>query len=235
MSEALRERGATPVVSPLVDLAAGDTASLRPALARLEQGEFDWITATSPAVVDVLAYENAVIPPSTKIAVVGESTAIAFEIAGYTVHRTPTGPENTAQALLEEWPEISTGTPVKVLTLRQNTAIPVLTEGLIARGHDVTPVVAFKVVGVPAPRRIREDVESGRINAIVISSQTIAEQVRSQFPNIPDSTVLACVGPQTREQAEAVGLHIQAVAGEYNIDSLMTSIFDTIEETVEHD
>lgn len=235
VSEALRERGALPVVSPLVDLASGDTAALRAALERLKRGEFEWITATSPAVVDVLAYENAVIPPSTRVAVVGEATAVAFEAAGYTVDRTPTGSENTTEALLEEWPEINTGETLNVLTLRQNTAVPVLTEGLIARGHNVTPVVAFRVVGVPAPLRVREDVASGRINAIVISSQVVAEQVRSQFPDIPQETIIACVGPQTRAQAEALGLHIQAVAGEHSIDALITSIFDTIEESSEQD
>lgn len=235
VSDALRERGATPVVSPLVDLAAGDTAALRSALERLEQGEFDWITATSPAVVDVLAYENAVIPATTKVAVVGESTAVAFETAGYTVHRTPTGAENTAEALLSEWPEANEGKTLKVLTLRSNTAVPVLTEGLIARGHDVTPVVAFRVVGVPAPRKVREDVASGRIHAIVISSQTIAEQVHAQFPELPESTILACIGPQTRQQAEALGLRIQAVAGEHSVDSLISSILDSIEQAADQD
>lgn len=235
-SDALRARGATPVVSPLVDFAStGEMDALKDALIRLEAGEFDWITATSATVVDVLAHHSTVIPDRTKVAVVGESTAAAFTAAGYTVHRMPTTGDNSAQALLDEWDEINTGEPLKVLTLRSNIAKPVLTSGLIARGHDVTPVVAFRIIGVPAPARVREDVESGRINAILISSVTVAEQVLSQFPNIPAETILACVGPQTKNQAEALGLKIQAVAGERTAESLIAAVFELVDPAAESD
>lgn len=235
-SSALRARGATPVVSPLVDFAStGEMDALKDALVRLEAGEFDWITATSATVVDVLAHHSTVIPETTQVAVVGESTAAAFTAAGYTVHRMPTTGDNSTQALLDEWEEVNTGDALKVLTLRSNIARPVLTSGLIARGHDVTPVVAFRIIGVPASARIREDVESGRINAILISSVTVAEQVRSQFPNLPSETVLACVGPQTRNQAEALGLKIQAVAGEQTADSLISSVIELIDSQLDDD
>lgn len=233
-STALRARGATPVVSPLVDFAStGEMDALKDALIRLEAGEFDWITATSATVVDVLAHHSTVIPEATKVAVVGESTAAAFTAAGYTVHRMPTTGDNSTQALLDEWEEINTDTTLKVLTLRSNIARPVLTSGLIARGHDVTPVVAFRIIGVPAPARIREDVESGRINAILISSVTVAEQVKAQFPIIPAQTILACVGPQTKNQAEALGLKIQAVAGAQTADSLISSVVELIDPSVD--
>jgi uroporphyrinogen-III synthase len=209
--------------------------ALKDALARLEDGEFDWMTATSATVVDVLAHHNAVIPETTKVAVVGESTAAAFTAAGYTVHRMPTSGDNSTQALLDEWDEINSGATLKVLTLRSNIARPVLTSGLIARGHDVTPVVAFRIIGVPVSARVREDVESGRINAILISSATVAEQVLTQFPNIPADTILACVGPQTKNQAEALGLKIQAVAGEQTADSLISSVVELIDSSADDD
>lgn len=224
------------MVSPLIDFAStGELDSLKDAFKRLEAGEFDWITATSATVVDVLAHHNTVIPPTTKVAVVGESTAAAFVAAGYKVDRSPQTGNNSAQALLEEWPEINTGKPLRVLTLRSNIARPVLTSGLIERGHDVTPVVAFRIIGVPAPARIREDIESGRINAILISSVTVAEQVKQQFTHIPSDTILACVGPQTKNQAEALGLKIRAVAGERNADSLISAVIELADTAVEND
>lgn len=223
-------------MSPLIDFAAtGEIDLLRVALKRLEAGEFDWITATSATVVDVLAHQNVSIPASTKIAVVGESTLAAFTAAGYKVDRSPSTGNNSTEALLEEWPEINEGKTLNVLTLRSNLARPVLTEGLRARGHEVMPVVAFRIIGVPAPSRIREDVESGRINAIVISSQTVARQVKDQFPNIPDDTILACVGPQTKNQAEEIGLKIRAVAGERNAESLIEAVFELADSTVDED
>ena len=83
VSDAIRARGATPVVAPLVDFAStSDVEGLKAALARLAAGEFDWMTATSATVVDVLAHQNATIPESTKVAVVGDTTAAAFEAAG---------------------------------------------------------------------------------------------------------------------------------------------------------
>jgi len=236
VAEELRARGATPVVSPLIDFAAtGEMDALNAALAQLEAGHFDWITATSATIVDVLAHHNIVIPSSTKVAVVGESTAAAFTAAGYSVDRMPTMGNNSAEALLEEWDEINRGEHLKVLTLRSNIARPVLTGGLIARGHDVTPVVAFRIIGVPAPVRVKEDVQSGRINAILISSQTVAEQVVEQFPTLPEDTILACVGPQTRNQAEALGLKIQAVAGEQNAESLISAVLNRVDHSPEND
>lgn len=207
VAQALRAEGATPVVAPLIDFAhTSEEDRLVEALSRLEAGYFDWITATSATVVDVLAHHHAVIPPQTRVAVVGDVTAAAFEAAGYQVSRTPAHEDNTPAGLLEVWPEIDTGEVLKVLTLRDDVAKPVLTQGLIERGHDVTQVVAFRTVGVPASVHIREDVESGRINALLIASPRLAREVAEQFPELPPSTVVACAGPHTQEAAEALGV-----------------------------
>ena len=230
VSKTLRERGASSVIAPLVDFAhTSEEDKLIDALRRLEAGEFVWITATSATVVDVLAHHNAVIPERTRVAVVGEATAAAFQAAGYSVARTPSASNNSADGLLQEWPEISTGERLKVLTLRSNVAKPVLTGGLIDRGHDVTQVVAFRTVGVPASLRIREDVESGRINALLISSATIAHEVATQFRVRPTSTLLVCVGPQTQREAEAEGLRIDGVANERTAQSLIDAVESVID------
>lgn len=207
VAKALRAEGATPVVAPLIDFAhTSEEDRLVEALRRLEAGYFDWITATSATVVDVLAHHQAVIPPETRVAVVGDSTAAAFEAAGYQVSRAPGPEQNTPAGLLEVWPEIDTGEVLKVLTLRDDVAKPVLTRGLIERGHDVTQVVAFRTVGVPASVHIREDVESGRINTLLIASPRLAREVAAQFPELPTSTIVACAGPHTLEEAEALGV-----------------------------
>ncbi|MFC4224148.1 uroporphyrinogen-III synthase [Lysinibacter cavernae] len=234
VAASLRNNGAQPVIAPLINFAPTDEAeSLTAALARLAAGEFAWITATSATVVDVLAHHNAVIPPGTKVAAVGETTAAAFAAAGYTVDITPLR-ENTAYGLLEEWHEIREGSPLKVLTLRSNTAVPVLTKGLLALGHDVTQVVAFRTVGVPVTDRIREDVASGKINALLITSGSVAEQVREQFPNLPEGTLLACVGPQTKKDAEARGLRIDVVADERTTESLVNAVASVADTEGEH-
>lgn len=236
VSAALRERGATPVVAPLIDFAsAEDPEGLREALRRLQAGDFEWVTATSATVLDVLTHHEAKIPDTTKIAVVGESTAAAFEGAGYVISAMPPSDDATAHGLVRTWPEANSGTPMKVLTLRSNIAKPVLTAGLIERGHDVTQMVAFRVVGVPASGRVREDVASGRINAILISSRTIAEQVASQFPELPATTVLVCIGEETRSVAEELGLNARVTVENESLDAVMNSIVETVDEFAEYD
>src|SRR5690606_41190800 len=74
---ALRERGAIPVISPLVDFAGtSEEAKLVAALKQLEEGTFDWLTATTSTIVGVLAHHGAVIHPRTKLAVVGDGKSV---------------------------------------------------------------------------------------------------------------------------------------------------------------
>lgn len=206
VSRALKEQGAYTVIAPLVDFAhTSEEEKLVEALKDLEDDKFDWMTATSATVLDVLQHHHTVIPEDTKLAIVGEATAAAFRNAGYHVSRTPQR-ESSTHALLEEWEEIDTEEVLRVLTLRSDVAMPVLTEGLMSRGHDVTQVLAFRTVGVPVSVRVKEDVESGRINALVVASAKIAEQVAEQFPDLPRSTIVAQIGQQTRETGAALGL-----------------------------
>lgn len=207
VATALREEGATTVIAPLVDFAyTSEQDRLIEALRLLEEGHYDWITATSSTVVDVLAHHGVVIPPTTKLAAVGEATIRAFVNAGYTVSRMPTAENHSTQGLLQVWPEIDEGGVLKVLTLRSDVAKPVLTSGLIERGHDVTQVVAFRTIGVPASAHIREDVASGRINVLLVASARIGKEVAAQFPDLPEGTIVACVGPHTHEETVAAGL-----------------------------
>ncbi|WP_341783095.1 uroporphyrinogen-III synthase [Leucobacter weissii] len=207
MATALREQGAHTVIAPLVDFApTSEEERLIEVLKLLESGHYDWMTATSATVVDVLAHHNAVIHPNTRVAAVGEATIQAFSDAGYQVSRTPSDENHTTAGLLEVWPEIDTGEVLRVLTLRSDVAKPVLTSGLIDRGHDVTQVVAFRTIGVPASAHIREDVESGRINALLVASARIGREVAAQFPKLPPETIVACVGPHTHMEAVAAGL-----------------------------
>lgn len=207
VATALRERGAMPVIAPMVDFShTSEEERLVEALERLEAGYYDWMTATSATVVDVLAHHEVKIHERTHVAVVGEATTRAFIDAGYQISRTPGEENHTTEGLLRAWPEIDSGDVLKVLTLRSDVAKPVLTSGLIERGHDVTQVVAFRTIGVPVSAHVREDVESGRINALLVASARIGREVAAQFPNLPAGTIVACVGPHTHEEAVAAGL-----------------------------
>ncbi|MGF6821994.1 uroporphyrinogen-III synthase [Microbacterium sp. ZKA21] len=223
VAASLRSQGAVPVVAPLINFGpTNDQAALDEALEQLAAGEFDWLTITSATTVDVLFAHRAVIPKKTKIAAVGETTAAALQAAGYEVTLVPEQ-DNSAEGMAAQLIALEP-TPRRILTLRSEIAKPVLSKSLVKAGHHVSSVVAYRTVGVPVTDRIRRDVDSGRINAILITSGSVAQQVREQFPEIPEETLLAAIGPRTAKDARKAGLSIQVVADKQTVDALIEAV-----------
>ncbi len=219
----LRSRGATPVIAPLVNFApTTEVAELDAALADLAAGSFDWITLTSATTVDVLYAYRAQIPAHTRVAAVGETTAAALSAVGYRVDLVP-DEDDSAAGLARQIIDLETD-PRRVLTLRSEVAKPVLTRMLVEAGHDVRSVVAYRTVGVPVADRVANDVVSGRINAILVTSGSVAEQVSAQFPQLPASTLVAAIGPRTARDARKLGLSVDVVATETSVESLIAAI-----------
>jgi len=223
VAASLRAQGAVPVVAPLIDFAStNDPETLEAALADLEAGAFDWLTVTSATTVDVLFAHGTRIPPTTRVAAVGETTAAALQAVGYRVDLVPER-DNSAAGMADQLIALEPE-PRHILTLRSEIAKPVLTRRLIEAGHDVRSVVAYRTIGVPVTERIARDVANGRINAILITSGSVAEQVRSQFPDIPDTTVIAAIGPRTAKDAKRTGLPIDVVARAQTVDALIEAV-----------
>ena len=221
----LRSKGASPVVAPLINFAATDQqAQLEAALVNLANGYFDWMTVTSATTVDVMRAHGAIVPTSTKIAAVGETTAAALVAAGYRADITPSE-DNTSRGMLEEWQAATSGAEhLKVLSLRSAVAEPVLSTGLPLLGHEVTAVVAYRTVGIPVTDQVRDDVANGRIQAVVISSGSVAEQVQAQLGRLDERVVVACIGPQTARDAERAGLRVDLVAEVQTMQSLIDAL-----------
>lgn len=221
----LRTKGASPVVAPMINFAqTDDVESLVSALADLADGAFDWVTVTSATTVDVLSSHRASVPAGTRVAAVGETTAAALTAAGYRVDIVPRD-DNSARGLLEEWSAATNGiVPLRVLTLRSEIAKPLLTEGLIRIGHDVRSVVAYRTIGVPVSPSVRDDVASGRVHAVLVTSGSVAEQVQQQLGPLPDHTLVVCIGPQTARDAREHGLRVDAVADERTAESLIDAL-----------
>ncbi len=219
----LRAQGATPVIAPLINFAPStDQATLEQALADLAAGAFDWVTLTSATTVDVLYAYRAAIPATTKVAAVGETTAAALTAVGYRVDLVPDD-DNSAAGMAAQLIALEPE-PRRILTLRSEIAKPVLTRELTAAGHDVRSVVAYRTVGVPVTDRIAADVRSGRINAILVTSGSVADQVSLQFPDIPAETVIAAIGPRTAKDAKRAGLGVSVVAREQTVDGLIAAV-----------
>ncbi|RLP72691.1 uroporphyrinogen-III synthase [Mycetocola tolaasinivorans] len=224
----LRRRGATPVIAPMVNFAPTDNPeALAGALESLQAGAFDWVTLTSATTVDVLYAHRVRVPAHTKIAAVGETTAAAAQAAGFVVTLVP-AEDNSAAGMVQELvarePE-----PRHFLTLRAANADPVLTRGLIAAGHNVESVMAYRTVGEPVAEKVIADVHSGRINALLVTSGSIADQVAAQFGELPSSTLVAAIGPRTANDAAAAGLRVDLIADEQTVAALLDAVVTAAE------
>jgi len=220
----LRGHGAHPVIAPLINFASTDNPTgLTDALDRLSAGRFDWVVITSATTVDVLVSQGTSIPASTRVAAVGETTAAALTLAGYSVDYVPVN-DNSARGLVKEWPE--SGGIGRVLIPHSDIAEPTIVAGLATLGMDVEYVAAYKTVGVPVSEQIREDVASGKVRAILVTSGSVARQIAAQLAPLPAETVVACIGPRTAFDARGAGLTVHVIAERRSADALVESLVE---------
>jgi len=220
----LRSFGAIPVIAPMINFATADNGpALVNALHELQDGQFDWLVITSATTVDVLMGHRVTIPSTTKVAAVGETTAAALQLAGYSVDFVPEN-DNSARGLVKEWPKSDiTG---HVLIPQSDIAEPNLVSGLGALGLDAQFVTAYRTVGVPVSDAVRADVASGRINAVLVSSGSVARQIAAQLAPLPEGTLVACIGPRTAFDARAAGLVVDLIAEDRSAASLVAALVE---------
>ena len=216
----LRDAGAEPVVAPLIAFEPPeDDDALGTAVARLREGAFDWLVLTSATTVAALARHDAVVPSGTRVAVVGEHTALAAREAGLPVDAVPS--EASAQGLVAEWP----GDPdARVLLPQSQLADATLLEGLSALGASVATVTAYRTVPVQPEPQIVEQVAQGGFRAILVTAGSVAARIADVFPVIDTGTALVAIGPRTAGEAASAGLPATVIAqgrsGEAMVEAL---------------
>ncbi|HWH26450.1 MAG TPA: uroporphyrinogen-III synthase [Pseudolysinimonas sp.] len=220
----LREQGATPVIAPLINFAsAEDSQALAEAFSTLGRGSFDWLVVTSATTVDVLVSQDVRVPPSTRIAAVGVTTANALVQAGYRVDLVPSS-DNSAAGLVGEWPNQEGAG--RALVLQSDIAESVIAEGLSALGFTAVTVTAYRTIGVPLLPEVVAELTAGEITAVLVTSGSVAKQLAEQAPNLHIATVIACIGPRTTEQARAVGLRVHVISPERSAEALVEALAD---------
>jgi len=202
-----------------------DGPALVNTLHELEDGQFDWLVITSATTVDVFMGHRVTVPATTKIVAVGETTAVALQLAGYAVDFIPEG-DNSARGLVKDWAKSVSG---RVLVPHSDVAEPTLVSGLAMEGVDAQFVAAYRTVGVPVADAVRADVASGRIGAIVVSSGSVARQIAAQLAPLPESTIVACIGPRTAFDARAAGLVVNLIAEDRTSESLVAALVEYAE------
>ncbi|MDI3297723.1 MAG: uroporphyrinogen-III synthase [Bacillota bacterium] len=231
LARLLEERGAEPLVLPLlrIELApAGALEALRAALARLEEG--DWLALTSARAVralSALAAELGGRPPGgflagrkLRVAAVGEATARAAEEAGLAVERTGRAGD---LALAEE---LARAGARRVLLPRSEAADKAFPERLRELGVEPLPVTVYRNSldrgALPAAaallRRRRPEA------ALLTSASTaaaLAAAVREAGVEPPPA---GAIGESTRRAAEAAGLRVAFVASQPSYGELVGAL-----------
>lgn len=220
----LRKVGATPEIAPMINFASTQNASeLADAFVRLEEGAFEWIVVTSSTTVDVLVGHDVKISPTTRITAVGELTASALSSAGYRVDFVPEN-DNSARGLVKEW----TAAPPAgtVLVPQSEGADDALASGLTALGIAAEFVTAYRTVGVPVPDDVAEDVASGAIRGILITSGSIARQIEQQLAPLPEHTVVVAIGPRTAFEARSANITVDIIAEDRTGEALVEALIE---------
>ena len=219
------DRGATAVIAPLIETRPPhDLHALERFMAALEAGRYSWLFITSSASVEVLREYSVVIPDSTSIAAVGESTRRSLEDAGYSVAFVPAG-RSSSTALIEQWKARSRDVSGEAaLVMRSDLAPATVSDELVLAGHSADVCIAYRTVGLDLTAEIRREVIEGAFDAILVTSHSVAMELARQVSPVPSTTLFACLGPGTAREAKRLGLSPLVTAPEQSIDALLDEI-----------
>lgn len=215
LADLLAERGAIVVHVPLITTAdpLDGGAGLRAELDRLDS--YDWLVVTSPAGAERVG-AAARRSPGVRLAAVGAATADALAGgAGRPVDLVPAVQrgDGLAAALAE-------AAPARMLLAVADRAPATLPEALVAAGHDVTTVVAYRTISAPAGAG-GEDPPGA--DALLLASGSAAEAWVERFGVVTPPTVVA-IGPSTAAVAGRAGLKVTGVAADHSLTGLVAEL-----------
>lgn len=231
----LRERGAEPIVMPLLEITPPpDPEPLARALAALDQ--YDLVAFTSAnavhAVVLALAAEGleASALSRSKIASIGPGTSAALEEHGLSpsiVAEEHVG-EGMAEAILQAF--ASSGSKQRVLLPRALSAREELPKLLDSAGVEVDVVPAYETrpLGREQAETLRAELEGGRVDAVLItSSSTLAsleEALGESMAALLSRTTLATIGPIAERTARAMRVRVDVSAHPSTVPALLDAL-----------
>lgn len=234
MAAELVRRGAEALLVPLVDWELpADTGELDRLLEAVPS--YDWVLITSVTTVRALAHRAnarhlslASLLGSVRVAAVGDASRDALADRGVRVHLVPDA-DQSALGLLALLP----GEPARALLPQSDLAADTLEKGLTHRGWKVDAVTAYRTVDYPAAvdrrlsgpskdaalvgrtvtrEELSEGILQGRIDAVVLTSPSIAGRLHAMMGTLPDTVATVAIGRRTERDASALGIRIDATA-----------------------
>lgn len=217
----LERRGARAIVAPVIRIMPIRSATLTNALRALEAGEFEWITLTSRATIDVLA-DRLPSPRAlhAKVATIGDGTAEAFH--RWARRDADLQPRTfTTTALARSFPK-GRG---RVLCARADIAPPGLEESLAAKGWSPTRVDAYRTVFPRSlPAEARAALRAGQVDAVTFTSASTVRGFLGALGPMKGAPRVVCIGPVTAKEARTRGLTVHTVADPHTIEGLVAAV-----------
>jgi uroporphyrinogen-III synthase len=228
LSDRLRLAGATVVIVPTIEIIPPDSyGPLDQALARLDQ--FDWVVFTSANAVEVFGSRRISDVLPKRVAVIGPATGRALERLGIPVTLQPS--RFVAEALAEALAPQAAGR--SVLLVRAAEARDVLPEALKDAGAEVTIAEAYRNRVPPdSIALIKENLSSPEDFPDVITftsastARNLIDLLQQAELDLPESTLLASIGPITSRAMNELGLTPAMEASEATIPALVQAICD---------
>lgn len=233
---ALREVGAIPIVAPTIEFQPPDDAFAAVQAVRTARNHA-WIVFTSATGVDAFfdrldeQREDARALGDAKVAAIGIKTSQALRERGVYSDLVPQSfvAEDLAQALI-----VASQTGDEILIYRAQEARDVLPERLSEAGRKPLVVAAYKTVTRKDPQLAE------KVASCDVVTFTSASTVRGFAQNLGGSSaaadaakekIVACIGLITAQEAQAMGIRVDAVAQEYTADGLLRALERTASAT----
>lgn len=233
----LRERGAVPVIMPLIEV--GPPPSREPlgrAVRALSQ--YDLVALTSANAVDAVLGElraqgrEAGELALVKVASIGPGTTAALENAGIIpdiVASQHVG-EGMAETIIAALSDASRERTPRVLLPRALVAREELPSMLREAGIELDVVAAYETRPVSREdcEALRNQLEQGAIDALLLTSSStvtsLCDALGERAGELLAHTVLATIGPIAEETARARGLRVGVSAEPYTVPALLDAL-----------
>jgi uroporphyrinogen-III synthase len=213
--------GARSIVAPAIEIVPARSAALTRALRDLAAGEFEWITLTSRATVEMLrARLEAPRDVRASVAAIGEGTAEAYRRWS---RRAPdlVPATFTTTGLARAFPRGSG----RVLCARADIAPSGLEDALAAKGWTSTRVDAYRTrLPRSLPVEAREALRRGEVDAVTFTSASTVRGFVGALGAMRGSPKVVCIGPVTAREARERGLVVHAVARPHTIEGVAAAV-----------
>lgn len=232
LAQALRERGAVPVVLPMVAFGPPDEPSLLDEAIR-ELRSYDWVFLTSQNALravqercQFLKLDLARTMDGVRVAAVGPATAEAAEHAGLKVAYVAT--RHQGVSLAEELAEKIKGK--RVLLPRSDRANPEIVEKLAQLGARVKEIVAYKTIRPDDQdlSKIEAMVREG-VDAILFFSPSAVHHLRDllgneKFLEFSRQSIFAAIGPVTEEALRKARVERVVLARDTTVAAVLAAL-----------